>query len=111
MKRKRFALALIGSAASAGSAAAEMPRYDVDSYCERIARVGGDYSAVMFDGCFEMEQSAYDALKARWNKLSSEMRGYCDRVARVGGDGSYSMLQGCVEIEKAASSNQKTFKY
>ena len=90
---------------------ADMPRYDVAAHCKVIASVGGSYSEMMYDGCFQMEQAAYDNLKSRWDGLSSNLQSHCDEIARVGGTGSYSMLEGCIQMEEQAGSTDNTFNY
>ncbi len=67
---------------------------------------------MIYGGCMEQEQSAYDALKGEWPQLPAQMRRWCDKVARAGGGGSYVILQGCVEQERAAKSGAgKPFKF
>ena len=92
-------------------ASADMPRYDVSSHCDAIARFGGNYSATMYDGCFEMEQAAYNSLKSRWDSLNSALRSHCNDIATFASPGSYSMLEGCVMMEEQASSTNNTFDY
>lgn len=98
---------------AAPAAATDMPRYDVDAHCRAVAEFGGSYSAVMENGCFDLEQQAYDALKPHWNELPEAMREHCDEVARLGGDGSYSMLKGCIDLELEAGRERegKTFRF
>ncbi|MEZ5769286.1 MAG: hypothetical protein R3D80_17655 [Paracoccaceae bacterium] len=98
--------ALLGS-----PALADMPRYDVEAYCKEVAGFGGEYSELMYDGCFEMEQAAYNDLKPRWDGLGATLRSYCDQVATFAGGGSYSMLEGCVQMEEQAASTNNTFQY
>lgn len=90
-----------------------MPRYDPAAYCDEVAAFGGSYSELTRDGCMDMEQASYDALKARWDELSPRIRAYCDEVARFGGKGSYSTLQGCVDMEQGAAARNRAreFKY
>jgi len=100
-----------GAVVIAMPALAEMPRYDVEAHCREIASFSGDYSAMMYDGCFDMEQAAYDTLKVRWDGLPATMRSHCDQIATFAGAGSYSMLEGCVQMEEQASSTDNTFEY
>lgn len=86
-----------------------IPRYNVEGYCQRVADVSGG-SAMIFNGCMDMEQQAYNVLKAMWAQLPGSSRNYCDEVARVSG-GSYSILQGCIEMETDASSLPRSFEY
>ena len=88
-----------------------MPRYDVEAHCNEVAGFGGEFSEMMYDGCFDMEQAAYNNLKDRWTDLPGRMRGHCEDIASFGGPGSYSMLEGCVQMEEAAASTDNTFQY
>lgn len=94
-------------------AAEAVPRYDPGSYCDEVAGFGGSYSELTRDGCMDMEQSAYDALKTQWSELSPRIRAYCDEVARFDGKGSYSTLRGCVQMEQgaAARNRDRAFKF
>jgi hypothetical protein len=92
-------------------AAAEMPRHDVEAHCTEVAGFGGEYSAMMYDGCFDMEQGAYDNLKARWDALPGSMRNHCNEIATFGGPGSYAMLEGCVQMEEQAVGTDNTFQH
>lgn len=55
--------------ALAGAAAAEelLRQYDPEGDCDKIARLGGTYSASTRRSCIRLEQDAYDDLKTRWN--------------------------------------------
>lgn len=94
-----FILALL---APAGALAGDLPRFDVEAHCDRVARFGGGFSAVTMRGCLDIEQSSYDALKRDWPDLPEEMRRYCIEVARFGG-GDYMTLRGCIDLERAAA--------
>lgn len=89
--------------------AQSLPRYDVKLYCQQVADVSGG-SSMIYNGCIDMEQEAYDALKASWPGIPSRMRSYCDDVGRVSG-GSYSILKGCIEMEADAIGSTPEFKY
>lgn len=109
-----FTLRFVGVTASliciAASATAEgIPRYDADGYCREVAAVSGG-SAMIFNGCIEMEQTAYDALKASWLSIPGNARSYCNEVGMVSG-GSYSILHGCIEMETGAASSPNQFRY
>jgi hypothetical protein len=86
-----------------------VPRYDVASYCQTVSDVSGG-SAMIYNGCVDMEQIAYNGLKARWGSIPSRVRSYCDEVGRVSG-GSYSILEGCIAMETEAANGTSTFKY
>jgi S-adenosylmethionine:diacylglycerol 3-amino-3-carboxypropyl transferase len=91
-------------AIAAGQYSDELPAYSVESWCNKVAVIGGSGSEVIYRTCVTKERSAYDQLKDQWANLPAQTRQWCDRVATSGGDGSYSILQGCVEQEDAASS-------
>lgn len=86
-----------------------IPRYNVESYCQQVADVSGG-SAMIFNGCMDMEQQAYNVLKPNWAKIPGRSRNYCDEVARVTG-GSYAILQGCIEMETGAANSPRSFDY
>jgi len=103
-----FAFAMMLIAASP-SFAETIPKYDVASYCQNVSDVSGG-SAMIYNGCVDMEQTAYNGLKGSWNSLPSRVRTYCDEVGRVSG-GSYSILEGCIAMETEAANGSSTFKY
>src|SRR5437660_8260042 len=83
-------------------AAQEMPRFDVDAHCRQVAGFGGSFSQTVFGSCLDMEQSAYDGMKAGWLTLPAAARQHCVQVASFGGPGSYSILQSCIQMEVQA---------
>jgi hypothetical protein len=91
----------------------EMPKYDPEAYCHKVASFGGSLSETMLGACMDQEQAAYDALKPQWPQVADHVRAYCDKVARFGGDGSYTMLGACIQQEnEAGQSNQnRKFKF
>lgn len=91
--------------------AQSMPDYDVERWCKQVAGTSGG-SQVIYGGCIDMEQGAYDDLKPRWAGLLPRVQKWCDQVARAGGSGSYSLLQGCVQMEEnaAAENSKKQFR-
>jgi hypothetical protein len=93
------------------SASAEMPNYEVDAECRQVAGFGGTFSESTMQGCLRMEQSAYDALRTRWDTLPPDIRAECDQVARFGGVGSFSTLQGCVNMELDAARANRDSKF
>lgn len=88
-----------------------LPRYDADAYCKKVASVGGTYSATIENACIDQEQQAYDRLKSGWDGYPSQAESYCDRVATVGGAGSYSILGACIQQEIQARTGSKHFRY
>ncbi|MBO9428194.1 hypothetical protein [Sulfitobacter sp. R18_1] len=93
------------SAAEAGS----IPRYGVEAYCQEVSDFGGG-SAMLYNGCIDMEQTAYNGLKSAWSRIPAATQSYCDEVASFGG-GSYALLEGCIEMELGAASSPGKFKY
>lgn len=108
MKRIHFTALLVILPLAANADA--LPAYDVEGHCKAVASFGGNYSAVLDNACLEMEQAAYDRLKASWSELPAEARTHCDKVARFGGKGSFSLLQACLEQEVQARANRPSFK-
>ncbi|MGE6917615.1 hypothetical protein [Achromobacter kerstersii] len=98
-------LSLMGSSAYA----VEMPRYDPEAYCKRVANTSGG-SAMIYSGCIDMEQTSYNKLKPIWATLAEKTQKYCDRIAKTSG-GSYMILDGCMDMETQAASNPKGFKF
>jgi hypothetical protein len=96
--------------APAGQAAAEMPNYDAEAHCKRMANYSGTPSQSLLNGCLRLEQTAYDELKPAWDALPAATRAHCDRLAKVRG-GSYSLLQGCVRLEQDAQKDNEQFKF
>jgi hypothetical protein len=93
--------------------ASELPRFDVQSHCTRVASFSGQMSETTLGGCLDREQAVYDALKSTWDELSQAVRLHCLRIATFGGPGSYSTLQGCIRREIAAGqrNQQRQFRY
>lgn len=106
-------LAIAATALSSPAFADSVPHYDVNTYCKEVAGFGGSYSATLDKSCFSMEQSAYNAVKAKWNAIPEDTRKHCDQVASFGGKGSYSLLQSCIGMETEANSENsgRSFKY
>lgn len=65
---------------------------------------------MIYNGCIDMEQTAYGQLQGDWSVLPAQARRYCDDVARVTG-GSYSILQGFTDMELGAGSSTPSFRY
>jgi len=105
-----FSALLVAAAIGATATHAQsMPRYNVESYCQEVSDFSGG-SAMIYNGCIDQEQTAYNMLKARWPRLGSQVKSYCDEVASFGG-GSYMLLDGCIQMEGDAASGTKSFKY
>lgn len=94
---------------AAPAQAQSIPRYNVEGYCQQVADVSGG-SALIFNGCMDTEQQAYNALKPVWTQIPSKSRNYCDEVAQVSGS-SYGILKGCVDMETNAANAPRSFDY
>ncbi|GHF05505.1 hypothetical protein GCM10016455_28480 [Aliiroseovarius zhejiangensis] len=65
---------------------------------------------MIFNGCMDMEQQAYNALNPEWVQLTGNSRNYCAEVAKVSG-GSYSILKGCIDMETNAANATRSFEF
>ncbi|RRI02296.1 hypothetical protein EH240_12575 [Mesorhizobium tamadayense] len=100
MKRLAFLIAAMLATVTVAHAQ-QIPRYDAAAYCRQISDTGGG-SAVVYNGCMDMEQNAYNKRKPQWPSLPAKTRAYCDSLARMGGGGSYTVLDGCIDMEIGA---------
>jgi hypothetical protein len=109
MKGALLVLALL---VATPAAAQSIPHYAVESWCNKVARSGGAKSEMIYGGCIDQEQSAYNELKGAWGALPIRMRAWCDQVAKSGGTGSYMILKGCIDQEQSAAStnSRRTFQ-
>lgn len=89
--------------------AGDIPRYNVEAYCKQVADISGG-SSMIYNGCIDMEQEAYNSLKPLWSSVRGQQQNYCDDVAEISG-GSYSILKGCIDMESDAAGAPSTFKY
>jgi hypothetical protein len=103
-------------------AAQELPRFDVDAYCHKLAvEMGGDTPS-NFGACKSNEQMFYDALTGgtdlgktlgdamgvRWDKASAAVREDCLKHSLSWGYHSYQAVIGCLS---AASKATVPFRY
>lgn len=95
--------------ASAAALADEMPHYDVEANCKRMAEQtdGGQF---MLNACLRQEQTSYDKVKAEWQDLPIEMRNRCDRMAQQTESG-YFMLNACIDQERRAAAQNESFTF
>ncbi len=100
------ALSLSPPTASAQS----IPRYNPAAHCEVVADTASG-SRVIYNGCMQMEQEAYNDLKGSWSELSAKTRSHCDKVARSGGKGTYAILKGCIDMEAEAAADEPEFEF
>ncbi len=91
------------------SANAEIPRYDVEGYCKSVKEVSGG-SDMIYNGCIDMEQEAYNSLKPNWERYTEKTKKYCNDVGKVSG-GSYTILEGCIDMELEESNNKSKFEF
>lgn len=103
-----IAVTIVAAAISLAHAQ-DIPRYDVSAYCNQVADVSGG-SSVIYNGCIDLEQDAYDDLKVAWPSIAPRSLSYCNDVAQISG-GSYVILQGCIDMETDAASSTPEFKY
>lgn len=89
--------------------AADLPRYDVEGYCNEVVEFsGGGHS--LFNGCIKMEQQAYNALKSDWAQIPDDTQQYCMEVSEFS-DAAYSLLKGCIDNEISEASNRQQFSF
>ena len=58
-------------AIAAGQYSDELPAYSVESWCNKVAVIGGSGSEVIYRTCVTKERSGYDQLKDQWATLPS----------------------------------------
>lgn len=92
-------------------AMADVPKFDVQQYCDVIANSGGTTSEMIRSGCFEQEQNSYNKVKGIWNQLTPSMQSYCTTIASSGGNSSYMILDGCISQELNSKSSNKGFQF
>jgi hypothetical protein len=107
----RFLLVTAVSLIVTSASANDLPRYDPDGWCKRVAEIGGGKSEMIRRGCFEQEQSAYDKLKPLWAGIPAKTRRWCDQVARAGGRGSYAALEQCLDMEHFSKTKNDNSKF
>lgn len=91
--------------------AQEVPRYDPEGWCKRVADIGSGSSEWLKSACLEQEQAAYDKLKPAWQEVPKKTRNWCDQVAKSGGRGSYVLLEQCVDTEFFAKKQNDNSKF
>ena len=89
-----------------------IPRFDVDRWCNRVASSSGSYSDMLKQGCMQQEQDSYDALKSAWMSLPQHTRSWCTQVGESPG-GSYMIMNGCVQQEQSSAERnaKNSFQY
>ena len=110
MRLTMIPIAMIALAAGAAAAQdAEIPRFDVEGYCQRMKELSGG-SEEARARCIRSNQQSYDALKPRWAELPEDVRNYCARMGEMGG-GDYGFVARCVDSELQAGATAPTFKF
>lgn len=99
------AMLLISSAVEAS----DLPRYDPKKFCREVANVSGG-SAMIEEGCMQIEQQAYNNLKSSWASYPERARNFCNQVANTSG-GAYQILEGCIQQEVQTGSTSEEFQY
>lgn len=108
---RKIGMFILGSVLAVPATAADLPRFDVEAHCKQVASFGGAASSTLMNGCMDIEQKAYNALKDAWDEIPEQTRQHCQQVATFGGGGSYQLLEGCVDLEMKASSQPRKFQY
>jgi hypothetical protein len=88
----RVSIGLTALLAATAARADGLPVYPVEQWCEKVSRSAGAKSEMIYGGCLDQEQSAYDALKKSWAALPGQTQTWCDKVAKSSGGGSYVIL-------------------
>lgn len=79
---------------SNGSDKTTVPRFPVESMCERLASRSTNVSGE-FTECLESEQEAYNALKPVWGSYPEQLQSACKAAAEAR-NGSYKALRSCL---------------
>jgi hypothetical protein len=82
--------------------ASEVPFYSVKQWCDTVSKSAGNRSEMIYGGCIDQEQYAYNSIKEAWSTLPAQTQKWCDSVARSTGAGSYMILNGCIQQEMSA---------
>lgn len=90
-------------ALSSAAMAADLPRYDVERYCENVS---GD-SHDSFNFCIDDEQESYDKLRTFASSVSDQTMSYCIDAS----SDSYDSLLFCIQDEQEAASNRRSFSF
>ncbi|MES5485399.1 hypothetical protein QMZ05_21835 [Bradyrhizobium sp. INPA03-11B] len=91
--------------------AGDLPDYPVETWCSRVSSISGAKSEMLYGGCIDQEQAAYDSLKKSWSTLPQQTREWCSRVASSTGGGSYMLLKGCVDQESDARQQNSSRRF
>lgn len=100
-------LVAVAATITSPAMAQEIPKFDINAHCKKIASLGDSYSATLDKACLDMEQSDFDKLKSTWPTASSRLRASCTVDAEFGGLGSYTMLGTCIEMGASADTASK----
>jgi hypothetical protein len=98
------AAAIAGGVASTQAPPAEIPTYDVQTYCQEEAAG----SAVRLNECISYQQDAYDALIRDWFKYGPETIAYCDKLVHTFTP-LYDDLKYCLDTETSAADAPSSF--
>jgi len=101
---KTIVMIALAMAIPAMAYAGTVPKYDVEKFCEAIAKG----KASIYNACIDMEQKAYDDVKKRWARIPDQIKDYCGAIAS--GANSYQAFIECEKIEKDAAKNKKSFQ-
>lgn len=109
MRILTISIGLLAALHVSAVSANEIPRYDPERYCKRVADTTGG-SAMIFNGCMDMEQDHYNTLKRTWASVPDRTKSYCKQVAQSTG-GSYMILEGCIDMEMDEAESPRSFQF
>ncbi len=96
MKRLISALAIFFLMSSAAAALSDLPQYDVDQYCRKLAVATSMLNGHTVATCANRERAAYDGLRGEWDRHSKGAKDYCvTLVNKI--NPSYVLLTTCLK--------------
>jgi hypothetical protein len=78
----------------------QVPTFDVQSFCRRVAAMAeplGDAGL-----CLRKEFETRDQLVKQWAQFPAADRAYCRQLTTIGGDPTYTELLTCLELQRDA---------
>ena len=107
MRTLRLCGLALGLSVLAPAARAEMPQFDLEDVCRRVATIGRDHSPAMHRTCLLNEMGARERLRPRWEALAARPRQNCEALANVGGPGSFMILESCLRDEIGSAFSER----
>lgn len=105
---RKVIFAALMAASTVPVSAAPIPRYDVESHCRATASPYRGYD-IVYSGCLDSEQLAYDRLKEKWDAIPEAAAAACEK--RESYPNSYNGLSYCLIEEMAPIQPTPSFKY